>query len=422
MTSSSRLWLWLLLFQYSVLFAASTTNSTTYTITSTAATSTSTSGTAAAMPVYGCGDYFTGELAQANDINWYEFDAPSYLASVYFNSCGSQLGFDTYLYLNDSAMNTIAECDDCGDCGTQTQLTYNNLPSGVYYLGIGGYQSHIGQYVMNITCNGTVGPTTTQWGPPPPATTPTNSIIATVGCGDVFTGTTTQFASAYAYYDFVIQSPAQSVPVLFDSCGSNYDTFLGISDENGNLRDWCNDCGDCGASAQLPVYGLQPDIPYRLQIGGNADATGVYMMNIRCNVTNAVPLTAGATVGCGDIFVGATNHSNDIDWYDFINIGDVALASVMFDSCGSQFDTYLYVNDYFTGDEITQCDDCGECGVKTQLTMNNLQNGRYSLGIGGFGGQFGPYVMNIVCIGASSNATANQHRTNRDPYLRQCRV
>ena len=90
------------------------------------------------------------------------------------------------------------------------------------------------------------------------------------------------------------------------------------------------------------------------------------------------PTLRSPVLECGDIINGSTDFAYDIDWYRFIVLNNVS--KILFDSCGSQYDTYLYFNNN-DGSSITWCDDCGECGRQTQLTIHSVAEGSYQLGM-----------------------------------------
>ena len=73
--------------------------------------------------------------------------------------------------------------------------------------------------------------------------------------------------------------------------------------------------------------------------------------------------------------------------------GPVALT---IDTCGSGFDTELYV---FSpdGSTLNFCDDCGPCGTRTVLTTNVPAQGLYQVELTGWAGNVGPYTLSTTC-------------------------
>ena len=69
--------------------------------------------------------------------------------------------------------------------------------------------------------------------------------------------------------------------VNFDTCGSDYDTWLRIFNADGQEVAQCDDCGDCGGQAgvttNLTQAGLEPDgNPHTLLVEGYSDRAGRY--------------------------------------------------------------------------------------------------------------------------------------------------
>lgn len=142
------------------------------------------------------------------------------------------------------------------------------------------------------------------------------------------------------------------------------------------------------------------------------DATGFLDGNIACGDT-----VVGTTVAAGShVGNGASDHV-----YSF-TLGAADAGFVQFDSCESQFDTYLRVFDASLTTEVTGCDDvstqaipttpwfsrsslkdclcfqCGACGLQTVLDAQ-LAAGDYNLVIEGFSSGEGTYSVTMVCTG-----------------------
>ena len=208
----------------------------------------------------------------------------------------------------------------------------------------------------------------------------------------------------------------------------HYDVITGI-----HLRDACGiSCGDCGTHTVLDADLAAGD--YVLIIEGFSSEEGEFSITMNCP-TNGVFLdgaiacgqsVAGSTVGAGShVGNGASDHV-----YSFTVAADVE--GVTFDSCGSEFDTYLRVlqgsdlaaisaacPDINACDQFQRsaCDDCGECGVQTvlvndpllgtqdaaSLTAGNhdptvaLPPGDYMLVIEGYASQEGVYSVAMSC-------------------------
>ena len=72
---------------------------------------------------------------------------------------------------------------------------------------------------------------------------------------------------------------------------------------------------------------------------------------------------------------------------------------MVFDSCGSSYDTWLRVYDA-AGTQIESCDDCGPCGTQTVLTTAALPAGSYTIDVEGYGTASGQYTVAMRCAEA----------------------
>ena len=104
----------------------------------------------------------------------------------------------------------VASCDDCGPCGVQTVLTAN-LGAGWYWLVVDGYSSSEGNFQMSMTC--------------------ASDLDGAVSCGQSWSGYSggagnhVGNSASDHIYEFTL---SQSYDVTFNSCGSNYDTWLRV--------------------------------------------------------------------------------------------------------------------------------------------------------------------------------------------------
>eukprot|EP01084_Bolivina_argentea_P268352 455763_1 len=106
------------------------------------------------------------------------------------------------------------------------------------------------------------------------------------------------------------------------------------------------------------------------------------------------------TIKCGDTLRGELNSASDIDYYYF-NLSNTS--AVLFDSCGSIYDTKLSLyNANFI--KLIEADDDGDCGYQAQLVQLQLFAGEYVIEISGYGDdtyhQYGEWLLNIVCVDA----------------------
>eukprot|EP01084_Bolivina_argentea_P271045 461061_1 len=100
-------------------------------------------------------------------------------------------------------------------------------------------------------------------------------------------------------------------------------------------------------------------------------------------------------INCGDILTGSLNSESDIHYYYFNSSG----LTVLFDSCGSLFDTILYLFDMELN--ILYQEDDNNCCLQAQLLASQLQPGEYILGISGccdrLNHKYGAWTMEVIC-------------------------
>eukprot|EP01084_Bolivina_argentea_P027521 51155_1 len=101
------------------------------------------------------------------------------------------------------------------------------------------------------------------------------------------------------------------------------------------------------------------------------------------------PVRCGATD-----FVGETDISNPIHYYNITF--DTSMYSVEINLCDSQFDTIVYFYDS-NMNEINRNDDACRRG-QSILIVQNVNPGNYIIGIGGWGGSYGIYKFDILCL------------------------
>jgi hypothetical protein len=139
---------------------------------------------------------------------------------------------------------------------------------------------------------------------------------------------------------------SQTGEYLFDTCGSEFDTYLLIFEKTGsnpgiNVGEQiasCDGCGNCGSQAQLAVL-LTPGA-YWVVLEGSANQSGVYNLTADCSTPD--PTLAG-TLPCGVNSTGnttgainAVGSTSPENWWAFTAVDG---GSYIFDSCGSDFDT-----------------------------------------------------------------------------------
>ena len=417
-----------------------------------------------------CGDRVTGDTrttgnvygSVATDNTWlFNVSVPS---SFRFDSCPHGLDssgttpLDTYLGVYNASGDEIEGCDDCGDCGSYAVLDTGVLEPGTYMLLVEGFEAQRGVYTLEMTgpegggCLGSIAPTTpgeTFAPSTPPSSAPSPAIPEVyqgeIVCGDTVTGTTTGGgnengnASPEHVYGFNVTDATEG-SYRFSSCGSDFDTWLRVFTEAGDVVGNCDDCGNCGTQTELDVEGMQAG-RYFLLIEGFSGYHGTYTLRFSgtgagtlCPGDSRAPTTAptngptlsddGDTSGsgdddastpptstpttlnsvidqgaidCGDTVSGDTRTGAHLrgqgsreHTYSFLVEGTAT--AFRFSACQSEFDTWLRVFDS-SGHEVVGCDDCGGCGTRTMIETPLLPPGAYTLLIEGYQDNAGPYVI-----------------------------
>ncbi len=206
---------------------------------------------------------------------WYAY-SPSATGQADFDLCGST--FDTRLAIWDACSGSVLACNDddnfCGSGSTQSHIQMNVTLGTTYYVQVGGKNGITG--TGDLTIDLTPFPTNDDCSNAIAVNEVTDlSFITSVGataggdnpgCG----GGTDPVDIWYAY------TPTASGNVLFDLCGSNFDTRIALWDACGGTVLDCNDDdgpGCSGTNASLE-YNVSASTTYYVQVGGYNANTG----------------------------------------------------------------------------------------------------------------------------------------------------
>jgi hypothetical protein len=336
-----------------------------------------------------CGETVTGStvggangLGTGSSDHYYSFNLPVDCA-VQFDSCLST--FNTFLRIYSLDMiNELHSCDDCGDCGTRTVLDAE-LRAGDYILIIEGYSSDEGEYSVTMNC-----PDSGDY------------IDGEIACGDTVQGSTVAAGwslvgsdASEHMYTFTVERGMNLVQ--FDSCDSQFDTFLRIMTPTLDTQiEGCDDCGQCGSQTVLDAQlRCDEDIcEYVLVVEGFAELEGTYSVMMRCDD----PSQMEGSIGCGQTVIGDTaapdGSLNGAD--HFYTFALDATRIIQFDSCDSSYDTFLRIFSPDLSEELHACDDCGDCGTRSVLDAS-LPAGNYILVVGGWESNAGEYAVTMRC-------------------------
>lgn len=112
---------------------------------------------------------------------------------------------------------------------------------------------------------------------------------------------------------------------------------------------------------------------------------------------------AGDTTGASNVHQGSSNSPEHFYLLsltdDAIQCADSGVGAMQISSCGSAYDTWLFLYDT-AGNMLYSCDDCGACGVQTIMDVpQGLVAGDYVLIVEGYSTAYGAYTLSITCNG-----------------------
>jgi hypothetical protein len=186
----------------------------------------------------------------------------------------------------------VASCDDCGPCNFQTVLD-TALDRGAYWVVLAGYDNSAGAYTLTVSCPITV--------------------VGDVACGETRSGNTSASVSSVGHAApdnwWRMIAPRDGM-YTFDTCGSNYDTWVHVytrvGESVGPQVSSCDDCGDCDINAVLDTTLDAGD--YWVVIDGFASNSGVYSLSVTCPSTGQ---TNGGDIACMQTVTGNTTGANN---------------------------------------------------------------------------------------------------------------
>ncbi len=354
-----------------------------------------------------CGDTVSSEQLSPGEIHYYRFDINRSL-NVNFDSCLTQSDIKITIWNEQAEDISEPYCPTGDSCGQdQCVMSYTQwsekftipfMQKGPYSIKIETpwMQTDVWSYNVHIECS-----------------IPTINSSGLLSCGESLSGYLDSSSDIdYVYFNL---SSVTNYSLLFDSCFSDYDTYLALMDMYFNVLYKGDDDGDCGSKEQLSASLMIPNL-YILKISGYGTdpdhAYGYWNIAISCNETfyhplpSVEPLSTAepspdflATLTCNDAMSGYLETSADID-YIYFNLTSVT-NYVLFDSCLSDYDTYLDLMD-IDFNVLYEGDDDGTCYNEEQLLINSTVNpGLYILKISGSGTDdihaYGNWYISVLC-------------------------
>ena len=303
----------------------------------------------------------------------YDFEASGNVA-YQFQYCNLGYGSSIGIFTRDLQTRMVG-CADCTSPVTSCHFVDAVLPDGQYslVLGVTGV-SFDGAYQVTMNCFG--------------------AVESDVSCGSTVTAAQGSTDHTYAF------QVSQAGTYQFDACQAETTASLRIVSVT--MQEVMHDvlgagCSN-GAGSRLDAY---------LDVGS-------YILVAEASFSRSVDITFNCassgffdgTVTCGESVSGFTLQSasaaatSSSHIYAFVMPDGVD--SIIFDSCGSDFDTLLRLQSADLTAEILSCDDCGDCGTRAIMTVDrllqNVQAGQeYALVVEGYAGAGGAYNITVQC-------------------------
>ncbi len=403
-----------------------------------------------------CGETVTGNTSGASDDEvpavscdgddpdygnfrgvWYKITAES-AGSMVVSSCGSD--FDTYMrvYKGDDCDN-LTECmganddgDNCDDVGST--ISFTTEEDATYYILLSGLgEESFGNFTLTAECY-------------EPATNDTCSAAIELTCGQTLIGNTsgaaddevpaaactdddTDYGKTKAVWYKI--TPAAAGSVSISTCGSDFDTYLRVykGDDCDNLTEcmgYSDDGASCDDAGSAMSFTAEAGQTYYILLGGYAEESfGAFTITATCfeatandNCADAIELECGETLtgntldATNDVLpaVACTDDETDAGltnsvWY---KITAATSGTMVIETCGSEFDTYLRAYKGADCDNFTECmgyNAYGNCdNAGSTLSFSAEAGETYYILLGGYdAASFGAYTITATCFEATAN-------------------
>ncbi len=399
-----------------------------------------------------CGQTIAGDTN--NGTNQYENPSNEHLysfnlafeANITLDTCDSS--FDTYLRLYNSTGGLMIYNDDFDkppDCGITSKIEQYTVKPGEYFAMVEGFHTFQGRYNLTLSCEPlaplssvpsltpsvqpTKEPSLLPSGKPLPSSSLSESqrpksqnlldlaiIKGDIDCDESVSGNTQDGDSLVHLYNFTLEEEEK---VRFNLCDSKFDTIVRIYDASTSEEVAFNDdSSKCGYQSLITEV-LNSGKYFVMVYGFNGEG-GYYTMAMTCG-DDPVPMEKKGDISCGEVLEGDTSGlTNQVantnpsgeDVYEFKISG--VKTNVIFDTCQSEFDTFIAVyND--EGNRLFVNDDF--CGIKSKLDIV-IDPGTYYLLVEGYKDKEGQYTVSMSCNELSlspSPTTSNKNMPSSHP-------
>ncbi len=321
----------------------------------------------------------------------YSFTAPTD-GEYTFDTAGS--GFDTVLYVLDGASCNGAQlaCSDNFSFLSTSALSVPLTAGQTVSVVVDGANGAEGPFMLNVDQLGGGACPDQDLG----NLTPQSESGNNTGGDNTVAGTCGGFTQPDTTYLF---TAAADGLYSFDTLGSDHDTVLFVRDGGcGGQEIACND-NFPGFTQSRVLVSLAADQTVMVGVDGGT-ATGNFDLNVNYSAcpdedlgSDLPATTSGTTVGgfdkldtpiCFD--EGAPDYA--VQWTA------PADGLYTFDTCGSGYDTMLYVQDGPCGSPELACND-DFCGLQSSISLDLTEGQMITIVVSGFAGSSGNFTLNI---------------------------
>jgi hypothetical protein len=291
---------------------------------------------------------------------------------------------------------SVADTNDDGGGGTDSQLTVTVEASGVYVIRANSLSSgQTGAYTLSVEALGGGAATST------PQATGARQIAAGQTISSSLDASDPVLSDGSHYETYVYRGRAgEQIVVIMRS--SDFDSYLAGGTPNGANIDSqdTNDDGAGGRDAMLSVtvpssgvYGIRANSLL-------ADVTGSFTLTVQ----GGAPTTASGgprSVRVGETVAGRLQESTptlgDGSHYDAYVIDATAGSRLFVTMTSTDFDTYLRWGPSTASFEATDYDDDGGGGTNSRLEIDVSSSGRYVIQANSFGADAtGTYTLSVT--------------------------
>ncbi|QOJ15519.1 MAG: proprotein convertase P-domain-containing protein [Planctomycetia bacterium] len=362
---------------------------------------------------------------------WFRYQATCN-GNVTIDTCGSAFNTTLAVYATNcpAAPNTAIACNDNASSGTcsgsqQSSVTFNGTNGTIYYIRVGGSGGAQGAGILTITDPG-CGPF------PPPNDACANAIpvydgIPYLGTTTLATndGTATCGTSSTSPDVWHTYTPCTSGTVIFELCGSSYDTVVSVRTAcgTGGTQVGCIDDRPGGAPAcpasSLHSYlsvNLTAGVTYYVRVAGYQGLTGDYRLlviggggapapgNDDCDNRAGVGLgstpfnTCAATTDGPAHGACPTNVTKDV-WFNHPSSCDgqltISINGLSFNGAMAVYDDAGCLN---LGSRLLACvNNSAGTGSET-VTIQAVSGRNYTIRVGGVSNAGGSGTLEISCV------------------------